>query len=74
MPRSTAAMPALSAPMTSLPPVSRALVAVAMTLAAWEERRISRRALARLDSHMLRDVGLSVQSRADETAKPFWRE
>jgi|GEM_PF-1159591 len=35
-------------------------------------RRATRRALARLDSHLLRDVGLDPQHVRQEIAKPFW--
>ncbi|WP_225029250.1 DUF1127 domain-containing protein [Xinfangfangia pollutisoli] len=74
MPRTYTTAPALSlAAPASLPPLSRALVALAMTLARWDERRQSRRALARLDPHMLRDVGLSAAHRDIEAQKAFWR-
>lgn len=58
----------------SLPPVSRMLVVLGLELARWHSRSRSRRALARLDDHMLRDIGLSEQSRAHEADKPFWRD
>lgn len=74
MPHSAELSPAPIRSLATLPPFSRVLMAIALALATWEERRLSRRALARLDPHMLRDVGLTMQSRADESAKPFWRD
>lgn len=77
MPRTAAPAPfrslALPAP-ASLPPVSRLLVSLALMLVAWDDRRRTRRALARLDAHLLRDAGLSDQIRDAETLKPFWRD
>jgi uncharacterized protein YjiS (DUF1127 family) len=57
-----------------LPPLSRLLVAVALDLARWDDRRRSRRALARLDAHLLRDIGLTAEALAEEIDKPFWRD
>ena len=39
----------------------------------WIERCRTRRALARLDDHLLRDVGISRAEAAREAANPFWR-
>jgi uncharacterized protein YjiS (DUF1127 family) len=36
-------------------------------------RRRDRRLLAKLDSHLLRDIGLSPEDAQTEAAKPFWR-
>lgn len=57
-----------------LPPLSRLLVEVAMTIAYWDTRRNSRTALARVDAHILRDIGLSPDAAEAECAKPFWRD
>ena len=43
------------------------------TLLVWQERSRQRRALARLDDRMLRDIGISRADVAAECAKPFWR-
>ena len=48
----------------------RALVA---WLQAAHERRCQRQALAELDNHALRDIGLSRHQAEREAAKPFWR-
>jgi uncharacterized protein YjiS (DUF1127 family) len=37
------------------------------------ERRAQRQMLARLDPHLLRDVGIDASVAAAECAKPFWR-
>jgi uncharacterized protein YjiS (DUF1127 family) len=37
------------------------------------ERRRQRIALARLDDHLLRDIGVTQAVAAAEAAKPFWR-
>lgn len=58
----------------SLPPVSRMLVSVALALAAWDDRRRTRTSLARLDTHLLNDIGLGAERAATECAKPFWRD
>jgi uncharacterized protein YjiS (DUF1127 family) len=42
-------------------------------VSVWQERVSSRRQLAGLDAHMLRDIGLSHADVYNETRKPFWR-
>jgi uncharacterized protein YjiS (DUF1127 family) len=71
---SRAAAPAETILLAPLPPVSRVLVALALTLARWEDRRRSRQALALLDGHLLRDIGLTQSRAADEVGKPFWAD
>ena len=39
----------------------------------WMARRRDRQALARLDTHLLRDIGLDAGRAADEAARPFWK-
>ena len=39
----------------------------------WQERGRLRSALARLDDHLLRDIGVSHEEAAHECAKPVWR-
>ena len=53
-------------------PVHR--VAAAFVLfARWIERVRQRQALAELDDHMLRDIGVTRVEALRECAKPFWR-
>lgn len=42
-------------------------------LNVWLERRRQRTMLARLDAHLLEDIGLSSEDVAREISKPFWR-
>lgn len=60
-------------PLAALPPVSRLLVATALVLARWEDRRRSRLALERLSPQHLRDIGLTPAVAETEAARPFWR-
>ncbi|MEI4486453.1 DUF1127 domain-containing protein [Frigidibacter sp. MR17.14] len=39
---------------------------------AWTARRRQRAALARLDMHLLKDIGVDARTVSDEVAKPFW--
>jgi uncharacterized protein YjiS (DUF1127 family) len=41
-------------------------------ISAWIERSKQRYALAELDDHLLKDVGLSRSAARREAAKPFW--
>jgi uncharacterized protein YjiS (DUF1127 family) len=50
-----------------------AVTRLAALLAAWRRRARSRRALARLGAHELRDIGISEAERWHECAKAFWR-
>ena len=57
----------------SLPPLARIGYALSVALLAWEERRQRRAALARLDAHLLRDIGLNRDEARTEAARPFWQ-
>lgn len=56
----------------TLPRRAGLLRQVTIAIAAYTTRRATRRALARLDAHMLRDIGLDPQDVRRELAKPFW--
>lgn len=43
------------------------------TMALWQRRLSSRHQLARLDSRLLADAGISESQRYEELNKPFWR-
>jgi uncharacterized protein YjiS (DUF1127 family) len=62
---------ALSRPM---PPLASVLFRLAQVVARWEERRLTRRALSRLDAHLMRDIGMTPLAQANECEKPFWRD
>ncbi|WP_135505351.1 DUF1127 domain-containing protein [Roseovarius aestuariivivens] len=68
----TQALKQLSA-RTTLPVPSRLAVQVAWLFLIWSQRRQSRCDLARLDSHLLRDIGLTAEDAFHESRKWFWR-
>jgi uncharacterized protein YjiS (DUF1127 family) len=45
----------------------------AALVARWIERARQRHALAELDDHLLRDIGVTRVEAAREVEKPFWR-
>ncbi|TMI98902.1 MAG: DUF1127 domain-containing protein [Alphaproteobacteria bacterium] len=49
------------------------VAAACVLLSAWIERRRQRNALAGLDDHQLRDIGITRIEAARECGKPFWR-
>lgn len=55
-----------------LPPFSRLVMGVALTLARWEMNLKTRNALQKLDDHLLKDVGLNQAMAQGEWNKPFW--
>jgi uncharacterized protein YjiS (DUF1127 family) len=44
------------------------------TLLRWQELARQRRALLRLDDHMLKDIGVSRTDALREAERPFWDE
>ncbi len=65
-------------PMPQARPARRTVVArlwggAWRTVAQWQERQRTRAALARLDDHLLADIGLDAGERRAEQLKPFWR-
>ncbi len=57
-----------------LPLVARFAVQFAVYVTQWETRRKSRRALQRLEPHLLKDIGLDRLSAQAEASKPFWQD
>ena len=55
------------------PAAVSAIAAVVARLTDWAQRHRQRRALARLDADLLRDVGLTRADALRESGKPFWR-
>ena len=47
---------------------------VVMTIALWIQRYKQRRNLARLPTHLLRDINVTSEQVERETSKPFWVE
>lgn len=65
---------AYSAPRSS--PIAKLGVMLSAAMAMprrWARRRHERRALLRLDDHMLRDIGLDRFRAEEMAARPFWR-
>jgi uncharacterized protein YjiS (DUF1127 family) len=56
-----------------LPPLSRVIVSLALAVADWELRHRTRKHLAGLTSHQIKDIGLDPMTAASEAAKPFWQ-
>ncbi len=54
--------------------VARRADRVITALLRWHELARQRRALLRLDDHMLKDVGLSRADAVREAERPFWDE
>ena len=61
---------ALASPASTL---RQTLLAFAGHYGAWISLSRQRRALAELDAHLLRDIGVTPYDAAREAAKPFWR-
>ncbi|MEL7181492.1 MAG: DUF1127 domain-containing protein [Pseudomonadota bacterium] len=57
-----------------LPLVAGLAVKFAVRVTTWDMRRKSRRALARLEPHLLHDIGLDRSSAQAEANKPFWQD
>ena len=53
----------------SVRPAGGILVTAVRQVGIWRERRATRRALARLDGHMLRDIGLDGQTVSSEASQ-----
>lgn len=68
----TPALEQLSA-RTTLPVPSRVAVELAWLYLVWTQRRKGRQELARLDDHLLLDIGLTPKEAHLETRKWFWR-
>ena len=56
----------------SLPPLTRALMGLTMVVLNWEMRHRTRQSLAKLEDHLLDDIGLNRFEAQEEWAKPFW--
>ncbi|KAF1065753.1 MAG: hypothetical protein GAK45_02115 [Pseudomonas citronellolis] len=62
-----------AARITSIPSSASAHRGLISTVRLWQRRIESRRQLARLDSRLLADAGISESQRYAELNKPFWR-
>jgi uncharacterized protein YjiS (DUF1127 family) len=68
-------LPAIAAPRFAKP--ASAALSMLRRVGRWclscQQRYEQRRHLAELDAHMLKDVGLTPEQAAEESAKPWWR-
>ena len=59
---------------TRLSPAPTGILRLVLTaLLTWSARSKDRAHLARLDPHLIRDIGIDPRHAAEESAKPFWR-
>lgn len=56
-----------------LVPLAAIALGVAVTLTKWSQRARTRRALARLDDHLLKDVGIDPRAARAEARRMFWQ-
>ncbi len=56
----------------ALPPIAQGLMGLALVVARWEMRLRTRKALEKLDDHLLQDIGLDRARAEAEWQKPFW--
>lgn len=55
------------------PLLARWAVKFAVVVTQWDMKRRTRRQLARLDQHLLSDIGMTRDAACTEAARPFWR-
>ncbi len=53
--------------------LARGMGGLMVLLGAWHARYRTRRDLARMSDHLLKDIGLTPGDAIHEAAKPFWR-
>lgn len=57
-----------------LPSVAHLLITMALIVTKWDRYRRTRKALNRLEQHLLADIGLSRDAAYNEARKPFWKD
>ena len=55
-----------------LPMLARLAVQFAVIVTQWDMKNRTRKHLARLDDHMLRDIGIERDAAYTEARRPFW--
>ena len=68
-----AASLALLAGEVRLSPVAQIALKVAVAVTVWSQRARTRKALAQLDDHILRDIGLDRRQAFTESRRMFWQ-
>lgn len=56
-----------------LPALATVALAFAVVVTTWDKRRKTRKHLANLPDHLLKDVGVDAFAARDEASKPFWQ-
>ena len=56
-----------------LPVLARWALAFAVLVTKWDTRARTRRALSKLDTNGLRDIGISLDDARAEAARKFWQ-
>ncbi len=56
-----------------LTPLTTMALRVVVLVAKWEERRKTRKALKRLDTHLLRDIGMTPRQARVQFNRRFWQ-
>lgn len=64
---------AKSVPAVSSGRLIRALKAARELWRSWQRNSVTRRELAGMSNHMLKDIGISRADAMAEASKPFWR-
>lgn len=57
-----------------MPLLSRVVLNVAFTVAAWHMHSVTRKDLRKLDGHFLQDIGLDAETAYGESTKRFWQD
>lgn len=57
----------------TLAPQAALALYVAVVLTKWSTRHRTRKALAKLDAHLLKDIGLNPLDARAEASRMFWR-
>lgn len=57
----------------ALPLPAQAALVFAVMVTKWTTRHRTRRQLAKMDIHILRDIGISQDQARHESTLPFWR-
>lgn len=57
-----------------LPTLAHALILAAVVVTKWDRLRRTRKTLAELELHQLKDIGVTKSTAAHEAQKPFWRD
>ncbi len=56
-----------------LPLLARLALNFAEIVTLWDMKRRTRKALARLDDHLLQDIGIERDAALTEARRPFWQ-